>query len=155
MLAHLAAAKLIDLGHQAVEELTVVRDDDSGAVEGLDGFLEHVFRGHIEVVGGLVENQEVDGFQQQADHGQTAALTATEHFYALLRGFAAKHKGAEYVVDSQSDITLGHIVDGLKHSETLIQQLCLILGKIANLHIVPHLERALEGNLAHDTLHQR
>ena len=42
MLAHLAAAKLIDLGDQAIEELTVVGDDDSCAVESTDGLFKHI-----------------------------------------------------------------------------------------------------------------
>ena len=42
MLAHLATTKLIDLGDQAIEELTVVGHDDSGAVESTDGLLEHI-----------------------------------------------------------------------------------------------------------------
>ncbi len=84
VLHHLAAAKLIDLRHQAIEKLAVVRHDDGRAIEGLDGFLQHVFRGHVEVVGGLIEDQQVDGFEQQAYHGQARALTTREHFHFLL-----------------------------------------------------------------------
>ena len=36
--------------------------DDGSAVECLDGFLQHILRLHVEVVGRLIENQEVDRF---------------------------------------------------------------------------------------------
>ena len=75
MLAHLATAKLIYLGDEAIEELTVVANDDDGAVELANGFLEYILGAHIEMVGGLVEDEEVDLLEQELDHGQTAALT--------------------------------------------------------------------------------
>ena len=39
MLAHVAAAKLIDFRDEAVEKLAVVADDDGRAVKGADGLL--------------------------------------------------------------------------------------------------------------------
>src|SRR5690554_5695838 len=46
--------------------------------------------------------------------------------------------------------SLGHIVDGLKNRQLLLHQRGLVLGKIANLHIVTHGKLALVGQLAHD-----
>ena len=60
MFNHLAAAKFIDLCDQSVEEVAVVAHEDDGAVELADGFFEHVLGAHVQVVGGLVENQQVD-----------------------------------------------------------------------------------------------
>ena len=71
ILADVAAAKLIDLADEAVQELAVVRDDDGRTVKGLDSLLQHVFRHHVEVVRRLVENEEVDRLQQQAYHCQS------------------------------------------------------------------------------------
>ena len=106
------------------------------------------------MVGGLVENQEVDRLQEQANHGQATTLAATEHLDFLVGCLATKHKGTEDIIDTQTDVSLCHIIDGLEHGEILIEQLCLVLCKIANLHVMPHLQRTLEGNLAHDTFHQ-
>ena len=61
-----------------------MRDNDSGTVEGSDSLFEHVLRCHIEVVGGLVEDKQVDGFQQQANHRQTTALATAEHLDFLV-----------------------------------------------------------------------
>ena len=47
------------------------------------------------------------------------------------------------------------MVDGLEDCQTLVEQLCLILGEIADLDIMPHLQFSRIGNLAHDTLHER
>ena len=154
MLLHLAAAKLIDLGHQPIQEFTVVTDDDGRAVESPDGLLQHILRSHIQMIGRLVENQQVDRLQQQTDDGQTAAFASAEHFHTLVTLLASKHEGTQNVVDAQSDFTLRHMVDGLKHGEALVQLLSLVLCEIAYLHIMANLEVAVKGNLAHDTLHQ-
>ena len=155
MLADFPATELIDLADQAVQELTVVADDDGSTVEGTDGLLQHVLRRHVEVVCGLVEDEQVDGFQQEAYHGQTAALATTEHLDFLVGLFAAKHEGAEDVVDFQAYLATGHAVDGLEYGELTIQQLGLVLGEVAYLHVMSHLQVTVEGYLAHDTLHER
>ena len=42
----------------------------------------------------------------------------------------------------------------LEHGKILIEQLCLILGEIADLDIMSHLQLTCEGNLSHDTFHE-
>ena len=64
VLANFPAAKGVDLADETVEELAVVAYDDGCAVEGSDGFLQHVLRGHVEVVGRLVEYQQVHWLQE-------------------------------------------------------------------------------------------
>ena len=63
MLSHLAPSELIDFRHQTVQELTVVADNNGGTVECLNGFFEHILGRHVEMVGGLVEYQQIDRFQ--------------------------------------------------------------------------------------------
>ena len=63
VLAHLAAAELIDLADQPVEEVAVVADEYDSAVEIAQGCLEDVLGLHVEVVGRLVENEEVARLQ--------------------------------------------------------------------------------------------
>ena len=36
---------------------------DNRTVERLNGFLQHILRLHVEVVGGLIENQQVHRFK--------------------------------------------------------------------------------------------
>ena len=155
MLADATTAELIDFRDKTVEEFAVVADDDGGAVEGTDGLFQHVFRLHIEVIRRLVENEQVHGFQQQANHCQPTALAARQHFYFFVRLLAAEHKRTENVVDAQADFAACHSVDGLENGERLVEQLRLILGEVADLHVVADFQISLERNLAHDTLHER
>ncbi|OAV72319.1 hypothetical protein Barb7_03128 [Bacteroidales bacterium Barb7] len=69
-------AELIDLVHQAVEKFAVVRNDYNRPVKLFQGIFQYIFGAHVQMVGRLVENQEIDRLQQQADHSQTAALPA-------------------------------------------------------------------------------
>ena len=154
MFAHLAATEFVDFRYQAVEEFAVVAHDDSRAVEGLDGLFQHIFRWHVEVVGRLVEYQQIHGLQQQSDHSQSATLATAQHLHLLVALFAAKHKGTQYVVYLESYLALGHVVDGLVHGQILVEQLCLVLGKVAYLYVVAHLQLAAVGYLAHNTLYE-
>ena len=110
VLAHMPTPKLIDLAHQSVEEFSVVRHDNGGTVERLDGLLEHIFRRHVEVIGRLVEDEEVDRFEQQPYHCEPASLSPAEHLDLLLRLLTAEHEGAEDIIDARAHIPLRHIV---------------------------------------------
>ena len=116
---------------------------------------QHVFCLHIEVIGRLVEDQEVDGFQEQLDHGQATALASGKHLHLFVRSFAAKHKGAEDIANFQANIAFRHAVDRIKHGEFVVQQLGLVLRVVANLNIVPKFELATMVYLRHDALYQR
>ena len=125
---------------------------DDGAVEVAYGGLEHVLGAHVQVVGGLVEDEEVHRLEQQLDHGQAAALAAREHLDLLVRRLAAKHERAQYVADAQADVALGHAVDGVEHRQLAVEQLGLVLRVVADFDVMAQLEVALKGYFAHDTL---
>ena len=65
--------------HDAVEEVAVVADEDDGAGIVAQHFLQHVERLEVEIVGRLVEHQQVRGLGQRARQHQPAALAAREH----------------------------------------------------------------------------
>ena len=121
MLAHLATTKLIYLGDETVEELTVVAHDDDGAVELADGLLEYILGSHIEMVGGLVEDEKVDLLEQKFDHGQTAAFTTREYLDLLVGCLATKHEGSEDIAYLETDVAYGYTIDGVKHGELFIE----------------------------------
>ena len=106
------------------------------------------------MVGGLVENEEVDRLEQQAYHGQTGLLAARKHFNLLVGGFAAKHECAEDVAYAGADGAGGNAVDSVEHRYILIEQLGLILGEIANFYIVSDFQGAGERYFVHYALHQ-
>ena len=76
MFAYAAMAKLVDLAHQTIEEIAVVAHHDERSVEVLQGLLEHILGLEVEVVGGLVEDKQVHGLQQELENGQSGALSA-------------------------------------------------------------------------------
>ena len=136
MLFHLAVAKFIDLGYEAVEEVTVVGDHNEGTVKGKQSLLENVFGAQIEVVGGLVKNQQIHRFKQKFDHGKTSALATRKHLDFFIDIVPAKHKGSKQVPDLRADISHSYIVNCLKNSQVFVKKRGLILSKIANLHIM-------------------
>ena len=74
----LAAVNLADPLGDVVEEVPVVGDNEDGARIGLEVALEPVHALGIEVVGGLVEQQEVGRLQQQLAQGDPATLSSGE-----------------------------------------------------------------------------
>ena len=67
---------LDDPGDDGVEELPVVRDDDRGAVEVPEPAFEPFDAGHVQEVGGLVEQQHVGALEQDLGQGCTVAPAA-------------------------------------------------------------------------------
>ena len=155
MFPYSSASELEDLGDQTVEELTVVADDDGRTVEGANGLLQHVLRGHVEVVGRLVEDKQVYWLEQQANHGQTTTLATAQNTHLLVGSLTTEHERTEDVVDTQTNLATRHAVDSVAHRQALVEQLCLVLGEVAYLNVMANFQRAVEGNLAHDALHQR
>ena len=70
VLAHTAVTEFVDLRGEAAQEVAVVADTDEGAVEVGEGLLEHVLGAEVEMVGRLVEDEQVDRLEQQLEQGQ-------------------------------------------------------------------------------------
>ena len=62
----------------AIEEPAIVADDDGAAGEGQQGLFERAQRIHVEVVGGLVEKQQVRARLQQLRQVKAVAFTARQ-----------------------------------------------------------------------------
>ena len=65
VLGHFPAPKFVNLAHQSVKEVSVVRNEDECAIIPLECSLEDFLRLHIEVVRRFVEDQKVVGLQQE------------------------------------------------------------------------------------------
>ena len=154
VLTHAAMAKLVDLADQPVEEVTVVAHHDKGAVEILKRLLEDILGLEVQMIGGLVEDKQVDRLKQQLEDGEARTLSTRQHLDLLGRLVAAKHEGAEQVAYLAAYVALGHIVDGLEHGEVVVEQRRLVLGEIAYLDIVAQIEVSLVLQFAHDALHE-
>ena len=74
-----AFADFEDAGGELVDEVAVVGDEDHCAGVLHQGFEQDVFGAQVEVVGRLVEQQEIRGMQQHAQQRVAVALAAGEH----------------------------------------------------------------------------
>ena len=74
----LGEVELDDAGHGAGEELAVVADDDDARPRAGDETLELLQAVEVEVVGGLVEQEDVVAGQQQPREADPGGLTAGE-----------------------------------------------------------------------------
>ena len=81
----LAAVDLANpLGH-VVQEVAVVRDGHDGAGIAVEELLQPEHALGVQVVGGLVQKQQVGRLEQQAAQGHAAALAAGEHAHGRVR----------------------------------------------------------------------
>lgn len=140
---NLAVAKLKGQCAESFHEFPVVRDDDQGAVELQQRLLEHVFGGHVQVVGGLVKNQEVDGIQHQLAKGKSAAFATRQHPNLLLHVVTAKHKVAEQVARVSAYLVRSRVFNGLQHRFGSVQHFGLVLSVVSHFNLVSPLDAAL------------
>ena len=116
-----AAVELEDPAGDVVEEVAVVGDDQDGAGVGDEVLLQPGDGLGVEVVGGLVEEQHLGLFEQQAAEGDAAGLAAREGVGHGVVGRAAQrlHGDVDLAVEVPEalgvDLVLeaGHLVGGL------------------------------------------
>ena len=77
-------------GHQPVEEVAVVAHQQDGAVVVVERLLQEVERVGVEVVGRLVEHQQVGGRGQRLGQQQAVALAARQRAHRLARLLVAE-----------------------------------------------------------------
>src|SRR5207249_909067 len=82
-----------DVGGDAVEEPAVVTDDDGAAREIDERILERAQRVDVEVVGGLVEEEEVPAAAQELRQVEAVPLAAREILHLLLLVGAGEVEG--------------------------------------------------------------
>ena len=105
------------------------------------------------MIGRLIEDEQVDWFEQETYHRQTTAFAAREHLHFLLDVLASEHESSEDILDACADITYSHTIYCVEDCEIFVKQLCLILCEVANLHAMANLQFTIERYLIHDTLH--
>ena len=120
-------------GH-VIQEIAVVRHGDHRALILLQVLLQPVDRLGVEVVGRLVQQQDVRLLQKQAAQGHAAAFAAREYLDALIRVGTAQgiHRTLQYAVQ----LPAVHVVD-------LFVQFALTLDKSGHLFVVHRLAEFL------------
>ena len=87
-----SAIEAEDDGGDAVEQITVVGDQDERALEFEESFFEDLQGGNVEVVGGLVEQEDVGGLEHEARDQDAGALSATEAADRLIELLGGEEK---------------------------------------------------------------
>ena len=154
MFLHLSITKFVNLIHQAIQKITVVRNDDYSALKFSNSLFQNIFRSDIQMVGRFVEYQEIGRTEQELYHCQTTTLPTGKHFHFLVDILATKHKSSEYISDFGTDISHCHSVDGIENAQVFIEKQWLILSEIGNFHQVAKRQFSLVGNFTQNTLYQ-
>ena len=132
-----------------VHEIAVVADDDDTAGEVLQVFLEDLQGDDVEVVGGLVEHEEVGVLHQHRAEVELAPLTAAELVdvvVLLLRGeeeVLEELRGGQVLSTAHVDV-LGNVLHHIDHLLLLVE-LQTLLGEIAETHGIANVEPSAVG----------
>ncbi len=86
------AVKAEDDVGDAVEHIAVVGNEDEGSLEFEEGFFEDFEGGDVEVVGGLVEHEEIGGLEHKASDEDAAALATAEALDGLVELVAGEEE---------------------------------------------------------------
>ena len=135
--------------HRAVHEEAVVANDNDAAVELRQVFLQDFQRGDVQIVGGLVEDEEI-GLGHQY-HGQIEpAAFATAQFGDILllvlwreQEVVEPGHGRVVVLLVKVDV-FGHIPHGINHALALVK-LHALLAVVGKLHCLADLKVAAVG----------
>ncbi len=122
----LPAVDLADPLRDVIEEVPVVRDGQHGARVRREELLEPQHRLGVEVVGGLVEEQQVGLAQQQLAQRDTAALTTGEVGDGLVRRRAAQR--VHGLLELRVEIPRVGVIELLLELAHLLHQLVGVVG---------------------------
>ena len=89
---------------------------------------QHVLGGDVEVVGRLVEHEEVRRPQEQQQHAEAALLAAAQDRHGLQDVVAPEEEGAEHVPQLRHERDRGRGLDLLDHGAVARPRVGLLLG---------------------------
>lgn len=122
-----AAVDLTDPLRDVIEEVPVVGDGEHRARVGREELLEPQHRLGVEVVGGLVEEQQVGLAQQQLAQRDTATLTTGEVGDRLVRRRAAQR--VHRLLELRVDVPRVGVIELLLELAHLLHQLVRVVGR--------------------------
>ena len=108
-------ADLDHLGGDPVDEVAVVGDEEHGAVELIQGLLQDLAGGDVQVVGRLVQAQEVRRPEQHLGQRQPALLAAGQDGHRLLHVVAREQEGAQDPPQARLHLQVGDRGQLLQH----------------------------------------
>ena len=103
----------------------------------------------------LVENRQIDRFEQKLYHGKPASLSTRKIPDIFFIGFASKHKRSQYIVYLKAYFSACSPVNSVVNRYVFVQKLCLVLRIVSNVNVMPYLQFPSKRNLPHNALHER
>mmetsp|Transcript_23211 Transcript_23211/g.68607 ORF Transcript_23211/g.68607 Transcript_23211/m.68607 type:complete len:519 (-) Transcript_23211:1307-2863(-) len=127
-----------DGGGDAADEVSVVGDDAHGPLEVLEGLLEHLLGGYVQMVRRLVEDQEVRRPEHHACEGQPRLLPSGQVEHLLLHGVALEQKLAQERTELVVRLPVRRSLNRLDDVLVQIERIRLILLEVIRDDVLPH-----------------
>ena len=135
-------ADVHDFVCNGADEVLVVRDEHDGARKLHEGALEDVDGVDVQVVGGLVQEQQRVGRDEHLGQSQTRPLAAGEHAHALVHVVAVEEEGAQQATLLGGGPGGCRGVHLLHHGVGLVELLELVLGVVGLRDVLAEADRA-------------
>src|SRR5208283_4038550 len=129
----MALADFEHLGHELIEDETIVADYYNGARKSPERVEQRVLRDDVEVVGRLVEQQAIARPGQHLRQRQARALAARQHFDALVDVVAREQHRAEKRTDLSHRPALRAVAQFFEHGLFIRERLGEILREVSSL----------------------
>ena len=133
---HFAVADFEDARGQLVDEIAVVGDKDDRAGVLHQRFEQDVFGAQVEVVGGLVEQQEVGGVQQHFQQRVTIALASGEDADTLKDIVSREKETAEQAAQFGLRRGSGEFAEIVENAGFGIELFVLVLREVVEMDFV-------------------
>ncbi len=127
---HFAVAHFEDARGKFIDEVAVVRNEDHRSGVFLQRFQQHVLGAHVQVIGGLVEQQEIRRLQQHAGQRVAVALAAREHADALEHVVFGKQETAQQAAQLGVGGARSFALQIVQHARVGVEFLVLILREV-------------------------
>ena len=139
------------------EEATVVGDEEHRPLEAPERLDEHLLRGHVEVVGRLVQHEEVRRIVEHLGQDHARLLPSGEDAAPLVGLVPGEPEGAGRAPSSGADRReRERPLERLEHGLVGVEELHRVLREVPHLHARPHAHAAAVGlRLPGDELQER
>ncbi len=110
-----------------------MRDEDHRAFEVLERGDQHVLGRQVEVVGRLVQHEEIGRIEEHARHHEPRLLAAGERPDPLVDLVARELEGAQQAADQAHGLVREVLLQLLEDGDVRVQQIQRLLGEVAQL----------------------
>ncbi len=124
-----AAAHLPDVVDDLVQEIAVMADNEQRAVPGLERALQPFDGLHVQVVGRLIEDEQIGALQQQPGQQRACLLAAAQVAERRLPLLAAEAQPLQHLADAHLVVIAAGTFKGLQRRAVLRHQ--RVVGSVA------------------------